>query len=160
MALTWITTALFQTLRRRYSTVFVTRGNVGTLVRKYLFVQPCYWWGEYSEYPRETLFASRLGVKLESLRLNWNFWKRRKKVELAVAFTLSRSEIVWKRHFCRKQFDGTVSKRSEMKTERLAASCEHKRRYFFVPNPKVPTLPIWSGGSRFRGKSPDLPIYI
>ena len=27
---------------------------------------------------------------------------------------------------------GTVSKRNEMKTEHLAASCEHKRRYFFV----------------------------
>ena len=28
---------------------------------------------------------------------------------------------------------GAVSKRREMKTERLAASCQHKRRYFFVP---------------------------
>jgi hypothetical protein len=27
---------------------------------------------------------------------------------------------------------GTVSKRNEMKTEHLAGSCEHKRRYFFV----------------------------
>jgi hypothetical protein len=26
-----------------------------------------------------------------------------------------------------------VSKRSEKKTERVAASCQHKRRYFFVP---------------------------
>ena len=41
-------------------------------------------------------------------------------------------EIVWKRHFCRNNLS-TVSKRNEMKTERLLASCQHKRRYFFVP---------------------------
>ena len=43
-----------------------------------------------------------------------------------------RSEIVWKRHFCRHNLS-MVSKRIEMKTERLPASCQHKRRYFFVP---------------------------
>jgi hypothetical protein len=51
-----------------------------------------------------------------------------KKSHLAVAFTLRRSEIVWRRHFCRNNLS-TLSKRSEMKTERLAGSCEHKRRY-------------------------------
>jgi hypothetical protein len=54
------------------------------------------------------------------------------KSQLAVAFTLRRGEIVWKRHFCRNNLS-TVSTRSEMKTERFAASCEHKRRYLFVP---------------------------
>jgi hypothetical protein len=46
-------------------------------------------------------------------------WKRRGKVTITVTFTLRRSEIIWKRHFCRNNMS---SKRIEMKTEHLTAS--------------------------------------
>jgi hypothetical protein len=54
------------------------------------------------------------------------------KVKLVVVFTLCLSEIVWKRQFCRNSVS-SVFKRSEIKTQRLAASCEQRFRRYFVP---------------------------
>jgi hypothetical protein len=42
------------------------------------------------------------------------------------------AKLVWKRHFRRNNLR-TDAKRSKMKLECLAASCEHKLRSFFVP---------------------------
>jgi hypothetical protein len=45
-----------------------------------------------------------------------------------VAFIhIARAKLFVKRHFCCNNLS-TVSKRGDKKTERLAASCEHKRR--------------------------------
>ena len=54
------------------------------------------------------------------------------KSRLAVALTIRRRQVVWKRDFCGNNLS-TVSKWSEMKIERFTVSCEQRHRLYLFP---------------------------